>query len=147
MRVEIVPADAGHIIDLLDNLRDYERAICARMHGADFEQVIFDEAARSLLAYAGLLDGRCAALWGVQCWQIMSREGYVWLIGTRLVDEHPIAFLRHSVRALAELRATFSVLRTISTSDHKVARRWLEWLGFKFGEDQGGIQQGELRWQ
>jgi hypothetical protein len=146
VRVEIVPATFAHVLDLLSNLRERDRVTAELMYGEFFERAIVEELKGSLLAYAGLLDGRCVALWGVKVWELMSREGVLWMIGSRLVDERPLTFLRHSRRALEELRGIFKVLHGCVLTDYAQSRRWLEWLGFSIGKPQGGICACELRW-
>lgn len=146
MRVEIVTAEVSHVFDLFDNLRDREVAIVESMYGEAFRGFVFKTFQRSLLAFAGLIDGKCVAIWGVMCLDIMSRIGQVWLIGSRLVDEHPLIFLRHSKRLLADLREIFVELHTFVLSDFVESKRWLEWLGFTIKPGRDEIELCELKW-
>jgi hypothetical protein len=144
MKVEFVEAQLEHVIALVDNLRDRELDLCRTMYGRDFEKMIVAELQASVLTYAGVVDGECGALWGVKA-QFFNNYGTLWMIGTRLIDEHPIAFLRHSRRALLDLRGTFSRLYGCVLTDYAQSRRWLEWLGFEIGPDQNGICLCEYR--
>jgi len=139
MRVEIVPARYEHIHYLVKHLRDEERAICEKMYGDQFFGTVLKEVDDSMLAWAALADGECAALWGVKTHKILSDEGMLWMIGTDLIDKHPITFLRHSRRQVQSLRATFKTIYGCVLTEYSTSRRWLEWLGFEIGPDQGGI--------
>lgn len=145
MKVEIVEARLEHVIYLVEHLRDNERAICEKMYGADFEKIVTKEIAGSMLAWAGLVDGKCGALWGVKMTRILSDEGMLWMIGTHLIDEYPITFLRQSRQVVRKLHGTFKKLYGCVLTDYSQSRRWLEWLGFEIGEDQGGICYCEYR--
>jgi hypothetical protein len=145
MKIEFVEARLEHVIDLVARLRERERAVCAMMYGSEFEKLVTQEVTSSLLAWAGLVDGRCGAIWGVKTSRLLADEGTLWMIGTTLIDEYPIAFLRHSRRALADLRGTFHKLYGCVLTDYSESQRWLEWLGFEIGPDQGGIRVCEYR--
>jgi hypothetical protein len=147
VKVEILPATPGHIFTILNNLRPREAAVCELMYGEQFKEILVREYSQSLLTFVGLIDGKVGAVWGVRTHEVFSREGYVWLIGTRLVDEHPVVFLRHSRRLIAELRGIYTALFGCVVTDYLEGRKWLEWLGFEIGPDQGGICLCELKWQ
>lgn len=145
MKVEIVEAGFCHVMEALGNLREHERAQCEKMWGAEIEKEAARIYAQSLLTYAGLMDGKCVVVWGVYSPRILADEGYVWLLGTRLIEEHPIVFLRHSRQALALIRPIFRQLYGVVLTEFECGRKWLEWLGFDVGPDEGGIQAFSMR--
>ena len=145
MKVEIVDARFEHVVYLVENLRLHERLLYAKALGPDLERMVVKEISDSIVAWAGLGDGKCGALWGVKMAGILSDSGVMWMLGGRLIDEHPLIFLRHSKRALNDLRATFKSLQGCVLTEYSQSQRWLEWLGFKIGPDQGGISYCEYR--
>lgn len=139
MKVEIVEAGFFHVMSLLENMRDDERALCEKMYGANLEREAARIFSRSLLAYAGFVDNTCVVVWGVYT-SFLAGEGYIWLLGSKFIEEHPVVFLRHSRRQLRELIGTFPKLCGVVLTEYDCGQRWLEWLGFEIGPDQGGIR-------
>jgi hypothetical protein len=145
MKVEIKEAELWHIIECIYNMRDLERSQCEKMWGLDVEKEAARIFAQSFLTYVGLIDGKSVVVWGVYSPQVLAEEGYVWLLGSRLIEEHPIVFLRHSRRALDLIRPTFKTLYGVVLSEFDCGQKWLEWLGFDVGPDEGGIRAFSLR--
>lgn len=139
MKVEIVEASLEHAIQLVGHLRDSERALYEKIHGANFERLVVREINESVFVWAGLVNGECGVIWGVKMSRFLSDEGTLWMLGNYLVDEHPITFLRYSRKMLEDLRGTFKVLNGCVLTEYSKSRAWLEWLGFEIGPDQGGI--------
>lgn len=139
MKVEMVEARLEHAISLIENLRGNERELYKKVLGEDFERLVVKEINESVMVWAAFVDGECGVLWGVKMEKIMSDEGVLWLLGGHLIDKNPITFLRHSKRALEDLRGTFKLLHGCVLTQYTQSRKWLEWLGFEIGEDQGGI--------
>lgn len=146
MKVTFEEARLDHVIALVSCLRERERALAEMLYGAEFERLVVDELKESVMAWAGLVDGRCGAVWGVKTPRLLADYGTLWMIGTTLIDDHPIAFLRHSRRALEDLRGTFKTLYGCVLTEFTTSERWLRWLGFEIGPDQGGIKVCELRY-
>jgi hypothetical protein len=142
--IEVVEARLDHVIDLVKDLREQDQGLKDRIEEG-FERIVIKEWQDSVLTWAGLDNGKCGALWGVKMPNILINEGMLWMLGGRFVDEHPITFLRHSKKQLEELRGTFRKLDGCVLSNYEKSQRWLEWLGFKIGEDEGGICRCEYR--
>lgn len=140
MKVEIVEATGMHILACLVNMRDIERGLCEKLWGADYEKGAIKLYEQSLLSYAGLVDGKCVVVWGVCTDRILSEEGYVWVLGSKFIEDHPTIFLRHSKRVLRDLYKTFRRLGGLVLTEYECSQRWLEWLGFELGPDQGGVR-------
>lgn len=139
MKVEIVEGRFEHVVGLLENMREVERAQCEKLYGAELETKAARIYSQSLLTFAGLVDGKCVVVWGVHT-SLLAGEGWVWLLGSKFIEEHPVVFLRHSKRMLRELLGTFPKLYGIVLTEFDCGCRWLEWLGFDVGEDCGGIR-------
>lgn len=140
MKVEIVEARLDHLFAVMENMRDWERAHCLKLFGNNLEQEAARMLARSLLAFAGFADGKCVIVWGVHTDKILSETGYVWMLGTKFLEDHPIPFLRHTKRQVNLLRESFSRLYGTVLTDLSCGEKWLKWLGFEVGPDEGGIR-------
>lgn len=139
MKVEIVEGTFEHVVGLLEDMREVELAQCERLYGGTLEKEAARIYSNSLLTFAGLVDDKCVVTWGVHT-SLLAGEGWVWMLGSKFVEEHPIIFLRHSKRMLRELLGTFPRLYGIVLTEFDCSRQWLEWLGFEVGEDSGGIR-------
>lgn len=104
-------------------------------------QVIINEVARSILAYTVTLDGTPAVIWGAILTSMLSDQAYVWMLGTSMIDDHPTAFLRHSRRAVREMRKRFSVLYGSIEPDYIISERWLRWMGCAIEDGAGPLRR------
>jgi hypothetical protein len=120
-----IDADAVRILPYL-RIRD-----ASFLEGKDCapHQVIINEVARSILAYTVTLDGMPAVIWGAILTSMLNDQAYVWMLGTRMIDDHPTAFLRHSRKAVMEMRKRFGILYGSLEPDFAVSERWLRWMG------------------
>jgi hypothetical protein len=121
---------------------DVRAAVQSSVH-AQFPQAaeIVDERLRaSLVAHAGLIDGKVACVWGLEPLSILSGSAYMWLWTTFHAEGHKFIFVRHSQIELKRLMAEFHVICGHVLSDSEQSKRWLKWLGAEFGEPdiQGG---------
>lgn len=140
MKVEIVDANLSHLFDVIEDLRDFEREQCKKMFGDKLEQEAARILCRSLLAYAALVDGRCVLVYGIFTDKLLAEEGWLWMLGTKFLEEHPLAFLRHSKRHLDSIRPIFKKLCGVVLSDLPCGEKWLRWLGFDVGPDCEGLR-------
>lgn len=130
MKTSIVQARPEHVEDFEALLRKPElQGLLTR----DATNILRKEFRESFYVWTGLIEDRVAAIWGVRCRNAFSTEGYVWLIATKVADEHPLVFLRHSHEALRTLdgyRRLFGyVLNSFESS-----KAWLRFMGFTIGE-------------
>lgn len=58
--------------------------------------------------------------------------GCVWMLGTDIIKEHRIEFLRKSIEWRDEFQNTYSVLFNNIDARNTVHIKWLQWLGFTF---------------
>ena len=140
--IEIVPAQLEHVIELCEHLRAHEREKFEKFRFAP-EKTVTREVARSILAFAGLKDGRTGAIWGIKA-APLGDEAYIWLICTTLVEQNPITFLRHSRRVVNDLRQVFPRLRGHVFCDFEASVRWLRWLGCDVESPVGELSSFEV---
>ena len=136
-RALIVPAVSSHLQDVLADLRERD----ARVIDEQVHEYVHGALAKSVTAYAGLVDGRAVGVWGAHVGSMFAREALVWLVASRGWNKHRLLVARHSRQALALLTAQFDVLYGYVQTDFTASVRWLEWLGFAIGPDQNGARQ------
>lgn len=76
-------------------------------------------------------DGRVVCVGGLRASSLLGGVADVWLLGSKGVRVNGRAFLRATKRATAEALAAYPTLQCWVHMQHRVARRWLEWLGFE----------------
>jgi hypothetical protein len=123
----------------LAQIRD-AKAIVPRLRERDLEglqsvgdptDIITGAMQCSIASFTALADGEVAVMWGVRVCALLSDEGYLWMLGTRVVDEHPVHFLRYSKSAVKIMRERYALLYGEVASDYERSIRWLTWLGGK----------------
>jgi len=92
---------------------------------------------RSSVIWLGRADGIEACAVGVMPPSLFSAEAYLWMIHSRLCEQHPLRFIRWSRRVLGEVLDLYPVLIGLCSMHNVAGRRWLEWLGADFSV--GGI--------
>ena len=112
--------------------------------GHDAPQSLIDEHARcitdSTVIWLGWADGVEACAIGVIPVQILSGRAYLWMIHTKICEQHPLRFIRWSRRVIDEVLRDYPVLVGLCKCDGVYSQRWLEWLGAVFDRrsDVGG---------
>ena len=131
VEVRLVPVARAHIDAVAAALRPADRAeVWAAAHLMPFAAVS-DSVARSETAFTGLVDGQPALIAGVGRASLLGATGVPWMLGTALIDRHPVAFLSHSRRVVAGWRRDFARLVNRVDARNRAAVRWLAWLGFR----------------
>lgn len=141
--IEIVEAKFEHVVEIVERLRERDA------HGLEMfdeapEKVITRELSQSIVAYTGLVDGKVGAIWGACLAGILSDEARIWCIGTDLIETHPVSFIRHSRRAIADLQVYCKHLYGAVYADFDKSVAWLQWLGFEVMEPVNGVRMFRL---
>lgn len=139
MNVEIVPARLEHVIEICENLRAREREAFKKL-GSEPEHMVAQEVTQSFLSFAGLVEGKVINLWGAKCAGILSDEAYLWMLCSQDVIKFPMTFLRHSRRAIQDLRPHFKHFHGVVLDEFSCSIRWLEWLGFEVYPPENGLR-------
>lgn len=127
--VEIVRADASHVPHLADTMRPGDAAE-VRAQGLSPSEALMESLDRSTHAWTALSDGLPIAMWGVRSEDILAPGAVVWCLTGQGVENHKVAFLRHSRAFVKHLRNTYYDAWNIVDSRYEGALRWVEWLGF-----------------
>ena len=99
----------------------------------------------SIMSWTGLVENKVACVWGIISPTILSDSAYLWLLTTDLVDEHPFLFVRHSQMVVEKLLEDFPCIKGHVVAGETRSIRWLKWLGFKLGHQEGGLIDFERR--
>lgn len=134
--IEIVIATEALAGDLLVLMSETDRADFARLSGESGLAVLHYGVRNSSYAFCAVEDGVPLAMGGViPVGSLLSSSGWVWLVTQPAATEKPVTFLRHARRQVAIMRQMFPVLRNFERVGKENSRHWIEWLGFKFGDE------------
>lgn len=139
MKVEIVPAQLEHVDLLLTNLREEFPST------VDSRAILRDEIGKSTAAFSGFIDDEIACMWGIHARTILNDSIYLWLLTTKLVEERPFIFVRHSQMMAQELLKSYSRINGWVLRENALSVRWLRWLGCTFIDEDYGVLGFELR--
>lgn len=88
--------------------------------------------------WAGLVDQKLVAMWGLIPPTLMSDVAYLWLVTTKHLDGHQFLFIRHSQRAIESMLAEYPEIVGHTLISNRAAQQWLRWLGATFGDPING---------
>jgi hypothetical protein len=89
----------------------------------------YDPNTYTLVAGNGVLVG----LYGVSPVEGTNTQvGAIWMIATREIEDHQIAFLRMSREAIREANEKYPILWNHVDARNALHIKWLKWNGFKF---------------
>lgn len=128
VRAHFIAASVEHARALAETLRPEDWAECQAAGFTDRLETLKESLARSDLAWALLLDGEVAALFGV------CGEGLVWFLTGEAFARHPFTVARLGrewVRALLEV---YAQLGNYIDARYAKAIRFARLLGFQLGE-------------
>ncbi len=89
-------------------------------------------------AFVESVDAGPLCAWGYYTESLIGGVAGVWLLGTPLVQRHPVAFCKRSVELRDHIYSLgFRTIRAFVWDGHLPAKRWLGWLGFNVAEVRG----------
>lgn len=86
----------------------------------------------STAIWLGRADGVEACAVGVIPLGIFSEKAYLWMIHTRICEQHPLRFIRWSRKVLDEIVGLYPCIVGLCRCDNESAHKWLSWLGADF---------------
>lgn len=133
-RVEVVPAQAEHIVAISDRLRPADVAeLWAGSRSEPLDALV--RAVRvSSESWAGVVDGETICLFGVAPMSVLGGRGSPWMLGTDGVDRNFVTFLRGCRAVVSRWRSVYPTLENVVDERNVAAHRWLRWLGFTLDE-------------
>jgi hypothetical protein len=144
---QIVPATRSHAIQMAPHMRDIEVIEVMDAVGLEPEAALLREIDRSASAWAWIVDGDVACMFGVvQSPNWLDHASYPWFLTTPLVKEHARPFARACKTLLPELLARHPVLVGMVDARYTLSVRWLQWLGARLDDPQPwGVAQERFR--
>ena len=61
-----------------------------------------------------------------------GNEAYIWLLGSKGIEQNTLKFAKHSKKLLPELIKPYGVVSNLVYSRYETSIKWLKWLGAKF---------------
>jgi len=90
---------------------------------------------QSTAIWLGRADGIEACAVGVIPLYTFSDKALLWMIHTRICEQHPLLFIRWSRKVLGEVLSLYPVVVGLCRCDNIGGRQWLSWLGAVFYGD------------
>jgi hypothetical protein len=87
---------------------------------------------RSTAIWLARVDGVEAGACGIIPGSIFADEAYLWMIHTKICEQHPVHFIRWSRKILNEVLLECPSLFGLCRVDNDYGRQWLTWLGMRF---------------
>lgn len=137
MIVEVRKSVPPDVIAIVPQLRERDRDRLEQMgNPASIMLVGLDN---SLFALTGLIDGQVVAIGGARVLSALDDRAYLWMIGSKQIDAHPLVFLRHSRMVARTLSMHFRQLYGDIECDYEKSVRWLKWLGAEIRQRDGQL--------
>lgn len=103
------------------------------------QETILRSIMNSSRTWAGLVDNKLVAMWGLIPPTLMSDTAYLWLVTTKHLRGHQFLFIRHSQRAVEAMLEDYEEIVGHTLIENRPAQQWLRWLGAKFGDPIHGV--------
>lgn len=139
--VTVRVASGDDIVYVGSRLRAEDKREVAAL-GTVVDHAVRESAKLSEFAWAGIIDGEPAMVFGVDC-GTLSPEAEIWALGTDKCTTVPREMLVYGRRIVAELLEIWPALTNRCHADNKPAIRWLKRLGFEISEPEKIGVQGE----
>lgn len=81
--------------------------------------------------WAGFVNGDLVAIFGIYVKSSLSGYGIPWLISTKNIENHAKTFLKYCKPVFKKMCKNIDVLVNYVHDRNKMAKTWLEWLGFE----------------
>lgn len=124
---------------ILDNLRQPDKIECLAVKGENYKEEIFNEIINTdFECLIGEDDNIPICMGGV--WSNDSSNpdvGCAWFLSTEEVSKHKISLLKHIRRELKKYDNKYFMMYNYIHDSNIEARKWLEPLGFVFGNIKG----------
>jgi hypothetical protein len=120
-------AERRDALTIVPFLRDRDRINLLRQGNPT--TIIEEVMEKSISNYVAEVDDTVAVLWGLHSAQLLDNSAYLWMLGTSIIEDYPIHFLRYSKAAVKLMGERYHLLYGEIEIDYNVSVRWLEWLG------------------
>lgn len=139
--MNLVAAERSHIPHLAASMREWDRVECGAI-GHSPEHALSEGLSRSLWALTALADGGPVAMLGVAPRSMIEGVGVPWMLGSDAIYDGARELVAYGPSIIAEMEATFPVLRNMVAADNGRAIRFLRHWGWQISSRRvpvGGI--------
>lgn len=133
-KVEIVEAKPQHAFHLAPILRQADRDELAALDNQHPLISISNSIKASDMAWTALIDGQVMAIFGVAPVSILDSSGYIWLLGSHLVDKNSHTFLKNCPEYIKKMASRYQNMHNYVDARNEKSINWLTWLGFEIFE-------------
>lgn len=134
-KAEVLPLRAADIPEILPIIRQADRDEIEGALQIDLGTAITEGLSDCCKASKIVVNNKVVAIFGDTAHD--QSTGIPWLISTVHVEQHPKAFLQVCKPEVEEMLTRHESLMNFVDVRNTVAIRWLEWLGFTFGDPVG----------
>lgn len=135
--VKIMESTLEHAAYLQHHLRPSDIRECM-IHGASPWRALHAPLAdKNCITYTGLYKDVPACMFGVAPYAQDGEflAGTIWMLGSDILEKQYRKFLRTSQLMCDYLMYQYDFLENVVPSDHEHTLKWLDWLGFSFGDE------------
>lgn len=133
-KYETVEATLAHTIELAGNVRDDDPMDSGQDHPVDILATMAGYMAGENKAWSILGEGKVLCMFGLVAPMLLGSDRYIWLIGSKDLEKHPVAFARISKMITRDWARQYRLVAFVDAS-FKRAIRWAEWSGFSIGRE------------
>lgn len=153
-KYELHPATREDVLNVSTRLRAPDVAEAYAMWGSDINisAALYQSFVVSRdTTWAGYINGTPEVIFGAKPETILSGVARPWMMGTPVIEDHAMRFLRVSRRIADLWSQSFPYLENWVHADNEKAIRWLQWLGFTlyypepFGPEDELFHRFEMR--
>lgn len=127
----VVPALPEHAYVIAANPRPEDVEEVRAASGADVLTAMLKGIRHSEKAFTGMADGVPILVGGVVLDSMVCNIGTPWMIASKELDKHAVAFIRLCREPIMEILGGYDTLINHVDARNKRAIRWLKWIGFK----------------
>lgn len=129
----------------MDKMEYLELIREAGIGNEDEQQTMLKAMYDSSYVWQGRIYGNLIGLMGVVPSTIIGDSAYIWLFATENFKKHSFIAARHSKRIIEEILKVYPVLYGHCEVGEYNSRRWIKFLGARFGPAHGVLIPFEIR--
>lgn len=104
------------------------------MSGRAPEPVVRECIELSDKAWVAFINGEFAAIAGIGSGTTLGGGGRPWMMGSEVLEKHPLLFVRRSKLLVEEMAQEYGKLYNLVWDGHTAAKKWLQAVGFTLEE-------------
>ena len=136
METEIIPATLEHVHAMAGHIRPADTDAAWAALGLSTMVAAERSIELSVFTNAWIVEGRPVCLFGVGAQSFLSDTGIPWVMVTRDIEKHRIAFLRQCRYCLREMLKIFPHLVGWVDVRNRLSIKWIAWMGFTVSEPE-----------